>query len=132
MRFGRVLLAVLGTLFVAQGALQFFQPELLTNLIGVRAQSITGRIELQVIYGGLHIALGSVCLWGAANDGNTRAALTMMFFVAVGVAVPRVGLGFYYQDFSGYSLLAMGMEVALLAVILVLLKKYRQKNEHIA
>jgi hypothetical protein len=126
MRFGRIVLAVLGTLFVAQGALQFFQPELLTNLIGVSAQSLTGRIELQVIYGGLHIALGSICLWGAANDGNMQAALTMMFFVAVGVAIPRVGLGFYYQDFSGYSLMAMGMEVVLMVLLLVLLKLYKR------
>jgi hypothetical protein len=126
MRFGRIVLAVLGAAFVAQGTLQFFLPELLTNLIGVSAQSRTGRIELQVIYGGLHIALGSICLWGAAHDGNTRAALTMMFFVAAGVAIPRVGLGLYYQDFSGYSLVAMGAEGALMALIWVSLKLYKR------
>ena len=60
MKLARLVLATLGVLFVAQGAVQLVQPELLTDLIDIHAGSVTGRTELQVVYGGLHIALGVI------------------------------------------------------------------------
>ena len=125
MRLARGALAILGVLFAAQGTVQLFQPELLTNMININAGSVTGRIELQVIYGGLHIALGAICLWGAAKRENTRAALTMMLFVSLGVALPRVALGLLYQDFSAYSAAAMTMETAAVLFLLGLLRYSR-------
>ena len=125
MRLARGALAILGVLFAAQGTVQLFQPELLTNMININTGSVTGRIELQVIYGGLHIALGAICLWGAAKRENTRAALTMMLFVSLGVALPRVALGLLYQDFSAYSAAAMTMETAAVLFLLGLLRYSR-------
>jgi len=118
----RVVLAVLGSLFVVQGAVQLFQPELLTDAINIAANSVTGRIELQVIYGGLHIGLGAICLWGAVSASNTRAALTAMLFVSLGVALPRVVLGLLHRDFSAYSLVVMAMEAASVVLLIGLLK----------
>ena len=128
MNLARVVLTVLGTLFVVQGAVQLFQPELLTNLIDISVNSVTGRIELQVIYGGLHMALGAICFWGAVIADNTRAALTAMLFVALGVAVPRVALGLLNQDFSLYSLLAMTVEAASVVLLIWLLKSTRSAS----
>lgn len=125
MKLARIVLAVLGALFVLQGAVQLFQPEILTDAIDVTAASVTGRIELQVIYGGLHIALGTICLWGAVAAHNTRAALTVMLFVSLGVALPRVALGLFHQDYSAYSLVAMTMEAAMVVVLIGLLKSTR-------
>ena len=126
MQIARIVLAVLGVLFVAQGSMQLFKPELLTDLVDITAHSVTGRIELQVIYGGLHMALGAICLWGAAITENTRAALTAMLFVSLGVAIPRVAMGFYYQDFSNYSVLAMTLEAASVVLLICLLRFSQQ------
>ena len=128
MKVARIVLAVLGVLFVAQGSVQLFKPELLTDLVDITAHSVTGRIELQVIYGGLHMALGAICLWGAALTGNTRAALTAMLFVSLGVAIPRVVLGFHYRDFSSYSVLAMTLEAASVVLLICLLRFSRQPD----
>ncbi len=128
MKIARIVLAVLGVLFVAQGSVQLFKPELLTDLVDITAHSVTARIELQVIYGGLHMALGAICLWGAVITDNTRAALTVMLFVSLGVAIPRVVLGFHYQDFSNYSVLAMTLEAASAVLLICLLKFSRQPD----
>ena len=128
MKIARIVLAVLGVLFVAQGSMQLFKPELLTDLVNITAHSVTGRIELQVIYGGLHMALGAICLWGAAITENTRAALTAMLFVSLGVAIPRVVMGFYYQDFSSYSVLAMTLEAASVVLLICLLRFSQQPD----
>jgi len=122
MKIARIVLAVLGVLFVAQGSMQLGKPELLTDLVDITAHSLTGRIELQVIYGGLHMALGAICLWGAAIIENTRASLTVMLLVSLGAAIPRVAMGFYYQDFSNYSLLAMTLEAASVLIFICLLR----------
>ena len=128
MKVARLVLAVLGIAFIAQGSVQLFQPELLTDMVNISAGSVTGRIELQVIYGGLHMALGAICLWGAAITKNTRAALTAMLFVSLGVAIPRVVLGFHHQDFSSYSLLAMTLEGASVVLLICLLRFSRHPD----
>jgi hypothetical protein len=128
MKIAQIVLAVLGVLFVAQGSMQLFKPELLADLVNITAHSVTGRIELQVIYGGLHMALGAICLWGAAISENTRAALTAMLFVSLGVATPRVVMGFYYQDFSSYSVLAMTLEAASVVLLICLLRFSQQPD----
>ena len=127
MKLARLVLATLGVLFVAQGAVQLVQPELLTDLIDIHAGSVTGRTELQVVYGGLHIALGVICLWGAATQENAHAAVTVMLFVSLGVALPRVVLGLLHQDFSSYSIAAMILESAS-AVLLLGLFCYSRKG----
>jgi len=125
MKLARIVLGILGLMFVIQGSAQLFQPELLTDLISISAASVTGRIELQVVYGGLHIALGGICLWGALNARNTRSALTAMLFVSLGIAIPRVALGLYQQDFSAYSIAAMSIESFCVVLLVYLLKTSR-------
>lgn len=122
MKASRYFLATLGALFVIQGSVQLVEPSVITNFVGVYADNLTGQIELRVIYGGLHVALGVLCLWGALNQVNTRATLTAMLFVSLGVALPRVILGLFYGDFSAYSVLAMTMESAMTVVIIYLLR----------
>ena len=122
MKPARVVLAILGILFVAQGLIQFFQPELLTDIVGISADSVTGRIELQVIYGGLHLAFGALCLWGAAKEQNTHAVLMAMLLVSLGAALPWVILAFFHQDYSAYSLVAMSMEVLSVLLLFWLLR----------
>jgi len=125
MKPARVVLAILGILFFAQGSIQLFQPELLTDIVGISADSVTGRIELQVIYGGLHLALGALCLWGAAKEQNTRAVLMAMLLVALGAALPRVVLALFHQDYSAYSLVAISMEVPSVLLLFWLLRSTR-------
>lgn len=122
MKQARILLLVLGLAFVIQGAVQSVAPGIILDLVSISAGSVTGQIELRVIYGGLHIALGALCLWGAVNAENTRPALTAMLFVALGTALPRVILAFTYRDFGAYSVMAMASESAIAILIFWMLR----------
>ncbi len=130
MRLVRPVLTALGVLFLVQGTAQLFRPEILTNLVDIHAGSVTGRTELQVVYGGLHIAFGAICLWGAAKRQNAHAAITVMLFVSLGVAIPRVCLGLLHQDFSAYSITAMLLEAASVFLILGLYRSSRLESGH--
>jgi len=125
MKPARIVLATLGILFVAQGSIQLFHPKLLTDVVGISADSVTGRIELQVIYGGLHLAFGALCLWGAAKEQNTRPVLTMMLLVSLGAALPRVILALFHQDYSAYSMAAISLEVLCVLLLFWLLRRTR-------
>lgn len=126
MNLCRICLAILGLALVTQGGVQLINPEIITSTLQIAAGSITGQIELKVIYGGLHIAYGAICLWGALRVRNTRAALTTLLILSIGVALPRVALSFSHSDFSRYSVVAMSLETFTVLLLGVLLHSSRR------
>ena len=73
--------------------------------------------------------LGVICLWGAATQENAHAAVTVMLFVSLWVALPRVGLGLLHQDFSSYSIAAMILESASVVLLLGLFRYSRKRRD---
>jgi hypothetical protein len=124
----RYLLVVLGTAFIVQGLLLTVFPELLDRLLQISAASTTGRIEIQVMYGGLPVGLGIACLLGARAVIYTSAVLQLMLLLLLGLAVPRVTLALYHGDYSVYSMVAMILESGTAALIGWLLLGLRDQN----
>lgn len=113
----RIVLLTLAVVLVGYGIACLANPELLAGAAGVAANSVTGRIELQVMYGGLQIAVGVLCLLGGIDLRFTRAALIAMLFVMAGLAVTRVSLGVLRGDTSAYTVGAAIFETCTTALL---------------
>lgn len=122
----RLYLGLVALLFISYGLYCLVDPGLLSGGAGLDANSVTGTIELQTMYGGLQTSLGVLCALAVFNAAYQRIALVAMLFVFTGLAVPRVTLGLMHGDFSGYTLFAMSFEAASLLFLLWALTRGQQ------
>ena len=74
----RLILLITGAVFAGFSLLCLLYPDLLTRMTGILAPTLTSQIELQAVYGGLQLGLGSGGLsrWGWRRSSSTRAAPT--------------------------------------------------------
>lgn len=121
----RVFLGLQVVLFIPYGLYCLVTPESLAAGAGVAANSVTGTIELQTMYGGLQVAVGMLCAIALLRREFEPVALYALLFIFAGLAVVRVSLGLMHGDFSGYTLFAMIFESACLLFLLwyVLLRR---------
>lgn len=117
MKFTRLLLSILGAAFVSQGVFYFFRPELVRRFLELQAQGSNGEVELAVMYGGLPVALGILCLIGALRPATTRVVLLSMWLIAIGAVVPRLVMGIALGDMSYYTLAGIVLESLAVVVI---------------
>lgn len=101
-------------LFIPYGLYCLVDPGMLAGSAGIEATTVTGRIELQAMYGGLQVAVGAMCLLGLFRVRFEQVALHALLFIFAGLAVVRVSLGLSRGDFSGYTVFAMSFEAACL------------------
>jgi hypothetical protein len=121
----KLYLGLLATIFIAYGMYCLVSPEMLAGAAGVAANSLTGTIELRAMYGGLQIAVGALCLYGALSPVYRRAVMVALLFIFAGLAVPRVGLGLVHGDHSAYTLFAMVFELGSALLLAWLLTRSR-------
>lgn len=107
---GKIFLGLLAIIFTGYGLYCLVNPGVLSGAAGVAANTVTGTIELQAMYGGLQTALGVLCGLGAFRADFKRTAMTALLFVFAGLAVVRVSLAFMHGDFSAYTVGAMSFE----------------------
>ena len=94
---------LLAATFIGYGLYCLADPAVLSGAAGIAANSVTGTVELQTMYGGLQTGVGVLCLLGALRPALERHALVALLFIFAGLAVPRVTLGLMNSDFSGIS-----------------------------
>jgi hypothetical protein len=119
----RLFLALVALLFISYGLYCLVAPESLSGGAGLVANSITGTIELQTMYGGLQTSVGVLCLLAVFNRAYEQFALVALVFVFAGLAVPRVSLALMHGDFSGYTVFAMTFEALSLLFLLWVLRR---------
>ena len=110
----RVFLGFVALVFIGYGLYCLASPGMLAGAAGIAANSVTGTIELQSMYGGLQVGVGVLCLLGVFRKDLESAALYALLFIFAGLAVVRVSLGLTRGDFSGYTVFAMSFETACL------------------
>lgn len=113
----RLFLGLQVLLFIPYGLYCLVDPAMLSGAAGVTANSVTGTIELQAMYGGLQVAVGVLCLLGLLRKHLEQVALTTLLFLFAGLAVVRVSLAFMHGDFSGYTVFAMSYETVCLVFL---------------
>jgi hypothetical protein len=126
--FTRIYLLLLAVVFIGYGLYCLVMPESLSGPAGISALTITGTIELQVMYGGLQTAVGALCLFGALNMPLRAGALQAMLFIFVGLGVPRVTLALVHGDFSAYTVGASAFELFSAVMILLCLRAHRNSQ----
>ena len=114
----KVFLGLMAAVFIPYGLYCLVEPDMLSGAAGLTANSTTGTIELQAMYGGLQTAVGVMCLLGVFRPQLAEAAMLALLFIFAGLAVVRVSLGLSQADFSGYTVFAMSFEtVSLLFLV---------------
>lgn len=119
----RILLGIIGVLFVGYGAMCFMDPNLLSNDAGVTYRNATGSAELRAMYGGLQCGIGVLALVAVLVRSLVRPALTTLAFLVTGLFFARLAGAFMDGAFSIYTLSALGMEVVIASVAIVLLTR---------
>ena len=110
----KLFLGLQALIFIPYGLYCLVYPEMLAGSAGIAANTATGRIELQSMYGGLQVAIGFMCLMGLLRLRFEQLALHALLFIFAGLAVVRVSLGLSHGELSGYTLFAMSYETACL------------------
>jgi hypothetical protein len=117
----RFFLGFQALLFIPYGLYCLVNPGMLAGAAGVAANSTTGQIELQAMYGGLQTAVGVLCALAVFNAAYRRPTMLVLAFLFAGLAVTRVSLGLVHADFSQYTLFAMIFESGSLLMLVWLL-----------
>lgn len=85
----RMVLLVTGMVFGGFGLLCLLYPDLLTRLTGIAPTTLTGQIELQAVYGGLQIGLGTLLLACAILPRWSHAGTWIIVALVGGLALGR-------------------------------------------
>jgi hypothetical protein len=117
----RIVLAASALMWLPYGLYCFARPGALAEIAGVAAQSATGGIELQAMYGGLQAGIGALALAALFRPGLRRPALVALAFLCSGLASARLAGALGHGELSSYTvtglcfeLLSAGFAVALL------------------
>jgi hypothetical protein len=127
----KAFLGIQALIFIPYGLYCLVNPEMLSGAAGLVANSQTGTIELQAMYGGLQTSVGVMCAMAAWQSRLQFSALTALSFIFAGLAVARVTLSLLYGDFSGYTVGAMIFESVSLVLCLWLLKSANQAGNSV-
>lgn len=126
--FTRIYLSLLAVVFIGYGLYCLVAPESLSGPAGIAALTLTGTIELQVMYGGLQTAVGVLCLFGALNMPMRTGALQALLFIFIGLGVPRLTLALLHGDSSAYTAGALVFELTSAVVIFFCLRSHRNSQ----
>jgi hypothetical protein len=117
----KLFLGIVGVVFLGYGAACFLDPGLLSTDAGLTYRNATGSAEIRAMYGGLQGAIGVLALLAVLMQSLVRPALVTLSFLIVGLFLTRLVAAFMDGAFSFYTLMALGMEVVIASVAIVLL-----------
>lgn len=91
MIISRVLLVLLGLMFLGFGLAFLIRPVAVAGWVDIRAESATARTELRAFYGGLEVGLAVFLFAGAAVGGAwLKPALAMGLLASAGPVAGRL------------------------------------------
>ncbi|MFT4824232.1 MAG: hypothetical protein ACJAUG_002340 [Halioglobus sp.] len=108
-------LRFIGVIFASYGAYLCFEPNFLIEMLKM-GDSVSAKVEVRAMYGGLQLGVGLLLLWGAQRPAiQQQMAYAVMIACFAGLAGGRaVGLLLDGQD--SYNLAALIFETASLLV----------------
>jgi len=117
----RLIIGLLGALWVAYGLYCFADPSTLRESAGVAALGATGTVDLRATYGGLAVAVGALLLAGAFRAGMTRQVLVSYAVLCAGIGTARLIAALLEPEWSQYTAFALGFELGSVLLAIVLL-----------
>ena len=119
----RIFLGLSALIWLPYGIYCFFVPGSLGEAAGVAFTNATGATELRAMYGGLQAAIGTVALVGALRSEAARSALQLLVVVGAGLGGARVLGAGLDGGVSGYTVMAIGLELGTVALAVWLLRQ---------
>ena len=98
--FSRAVLIIPGALFIAYGAMCWYNPELPAESAGLWVAHQDGLAELAAMYGGLQLSLGSIIFLSGILKGYLRPGLWLLMMVLGGLAAARGSVAFGNFDLT--------------------------------
>jgi hypothetical protein len=89
-RMGRILVVLVGLVFVGVGAWALVDVRGIASFLGVTPAGPGSELELRAMYGGLEIGLGLFLLWCAANKSTLRIGLLCTAATVGGLGLVRI------------------------------------------
>jgi hypothetical protein len=90
MLFSRILLGLLGLMFLGFGAAFLARPSQMGQMVDIELTQPTGRMEIRAFYGGLEIGLGGFLLVCAIAGAWIQPSLVIAGLACAGPALGRV------------------------------------------
>lgn len=109
----RVFFALATAIWLPYGLYCFVRPEALAELAGVAAGGVTGRVELQAMYGGLQAGVGALMLVAFRRPVLRLPAYVALAFLCGGLGGARLVAAVAAGDTGPYTLGAVAFEWAL-------------------
>ena len=110
-------------LWLSYGIFCFLQPSFLEQAAGLVGNSATAVTEIRAMYGGLEVGIGAFCAVALVRSSLVRPALLMLCFLLSGLAGARLAGLVLDGSASGYTLGALGFEIASAVIALVLVQR---------
>ena len=115
-----IFLIATATLFLPYGVMCFLKPGTLSKAADVSAVSATGTTELRAMYGGLQGAIGVLAITAFFDPTLVNPFLVAIITISAGLLLGRIAGLIMDGGFTGYTGLALGLEIVLLICALYL------------
>jgi hypothetical protein len=119
----RIFLVLTALVWTPYALFLLIDPAALSEAANIAATSPTGVAELRAMYGGLQAAVGLLALAGALRPAIAPYALATLGVASAGLGIARLGAAAVGGAFSDYTVMALGLEFASLAIVLALWKR---------
>ncbi|MFT5129458.1 MAG: hypothetical protein ACI8W8_003080 [Rhodothermales bacterium] len=121
MKIEKLLLAIIGTLYLAFGLLFLIDPQFYATKVSFPVLDTKGQIEIMAVYGGLQLVIGLAVIHGFYNDSLTEVAYLCMISLA-GFFLGRL-IGVMTKGLEGDHLFYLIFESILLSMSIYSYKK---------
>lgn len=119
----RIFLGISAFIWLPYGVLCLLRPSMLESAAGVAAITPTGTAELRAMYGGLQIAIGTLCALGCFSATWRRHALVALMFLAAGLGLARLAGTVAGGELSSYTTMALLLEFASAGLALAFVRR---------
>ena len=120
---GRIVLLVIGLLWIAFGVLGLIAPVMIVGAVGLDIGTADALAEARAMYGGAQIGLGLFFVHCSRADGSQRAGLIALALVAAGLCLTR-SFGIAVDGArGGMTFIALTMEVIAAALAWIALSR---------
>jgi hypothetical protein len=116
-----IFLGISTLVWLGYGLYCLFDPGYLAEAAAVAAGSATGTTEIRAMYGGLQAGVGVIALGGLLRENLVRPALFALAVLTTGLFVARLLGALIDASWTGYTIGALGFELASAVIARVLL-----------
>ena len=127
MRFGRILLALVGIAFAPYGFFCLVSPQSVAEFTGMLLPNASALTEVRAMYGGLQLGLGLLFVGFAIRKRSVETGLVVLIVLLGSLALARA-FGLFNDGFSNYNVFGFVFESVSTILGIVALRQCRQEE----